>query len=113
MIGGVPHHLATGTRATRLQAGAAGKDDHDVLAKACRYAGLSHSQAFAGAHHQNDRDNAPSDAEHRQQGSELVAPERLQGVAKQIFEGHCKRTWSPSLSPSTSSVLTPFEIPSF
>src|SRR5262245_2333821 len=113
MIDSMPHHFTTGTHAACLQTGAASKDDHDVFAETCGDAGLSHSQAFAGPNHENDGDNAPSDTKHRQQGSELVAPECLQGVNKQVFESHCRTSWLPSLRPSINSVLTPFEIPSF
>src|SRR4030095_10760771 len=109
----MPHHFATRAHATCLQAGAAGQDNHAVFAKARGPPGLSYAQPLTCADHQNDRDDAPSDTEHRQESSKLVAPERLQRVTKQVFEAHCKTTWSPSLRPSISSVLTPFEIPSF
>jgi hypothetical protein len=82
VIGGVPHHFATGAHPSSLEASAAGKNDHDVFAKARRHAGLPYPKTFAGTHHQNDGDNAPRDSEHRQQRSKLVAPERLHRVTK-------------------------------
>jgi len=67
-------HDAARPRASRLHAGAAGKDNHDVLAETVRHLLLPDPQPLAGGHHEGDRDDSPGDAEHGEEGTQLVRP---------------------------------------
>ena len=82
--------------------------------------GLAHPQPLARRHHQGDRHDAPGDPEHGEERCGACAARSVrEGVADEVAEGHgaslgsgyCRTTCSPSSTPSTSSVLTPFEMP--
>ena len=116
VVRGRPLHAPAGARARR-PAGSCGpaKTIMMSLPNCSRHLGLPHAQALARRHHQRDRDDAPRDAEHGEGGAQLVRGQRAQGVAEEVAEGHgcyCRTTLSPSFSPSTTSVLTPLEMPS-
>ena len=75
-------------RSACLQAGAAVEDDHDVFAQISRLLFLAFAQAFAGRHHQHNRDDAPGNAEHGQKCAQLVGPKRAQDVDNEIAQRH-------------------------
>jgi len=52
------------------------------------------SQTFPGSDHQDDRDNAPCDPKHSEEGPELVRPQSPNHVAKKIGQGHGTLTWT-------------------
>ena len=63
----LPMHLASSSRATRLQAGASVKDDQNVFAKRLTLFLLTFSETFARGNHQNNGNDPPGDAKHRQE----------------------------------------------
>ena len=96
------------------------KIDHHVFAKSFLIFLNALAEAFAGGNHHRDGNNSPGDAEHGQHRSPLVSPQRRQRIFQQIFKDtelarirYCKMTCCFSLSPASTSVFTPLEIPSF
>ena len=83
-----PADGASGVSAARLQAGAAVKDDHDVFPQIARLFCLAFAQSFAGRDHQNDGDDAPGDAEHRQERAQFMGPQRSYHVEKEVAQRH-------------------------
>jgi hypothetical protein len=77
-----------GASATGLKAGASGEDDHQVAAEILRDFGLTNAQALARRHHQDNRDDAPGDAEHGERGTQLVRPKCLEYIADEVAENH-------------------------
>jgi len=81
-------HDAPGPRPARLHAGAARENDHHVLAEVFLLFLDAAAQPFARRYHQCDRNDAPGDAEHRQQRSALMRPERRDRIAQEVAERH-------------------------
>ncbi len=50
---------------------------------------LPFAQAFTSRHHQNNRNNAPGDPEHGEEGAQFVGPEGAEHIANEIAENHC------------------------
>src|ERR1700676_1492694 len=121
-----PVNHPAGARPAGLHAGAAGEDDHHVLAEGLLISLDTYAEAFAGGDHHSDGDNSPGDAEHGQQRAPLVRPQRSQRVFEQVAKGHavfrlesslprnryCRMTCCFSFRPWRISVFTPLEMPS-
>jgi len=58
-----------------LQTGATVKNDHHIFAQGTRLIFLTLSQTFAGCHHEDNRNDPPSDAEHGEECAQLVRPQ--------------------------------------
>src|SRR4051812_26679259 len=74
--------------AAGLQAGAAVEDDHYILAQRSRLLLLSFAQTLSGGDHKHNRDNAPGNPKHREEGAQLVGPQGSQHIDKEIAYCH-------------------------
>ncbi len=79
-----PLQFPPSAQASCLQTSAPRKDNHDVFAQSLLLLFDPHPEAFARGHHQRDGNDPPGDAEHRQEGAQLVRPERANCVGQQI-----------------------------
>ena len=83
-----PVHDAPGMRAASLQAGAAVEDDHHVFAEISGLFLLAFAQALARRDHEHDRNDAPGDPEHGEEGAQLVRPQGSKNVDNKITHRH-------------------------
>ncbi len=84
----VPVNGPPGVGSAGLQAGAAVKNNHHILAQVAGLRFLPLLESLASRNHQDDRHDAPSDAEHGQKGAQLVRPQGSQNVTKEICQSH-------------------------
>ncbi len=66
--------------------GGAGEDEADVLADLGELALIAGAEAFAEADEQEQRAHAPGDAEHGEEGAQLVRPERAEGLSQKVAQ---------------------------
>ena len=78
---------AAGLRAAFDGGNAAGEGEHDVLAEILQLLGLAAAKALAQADQQEQRSDAPGDAEHGEKRAQFVGPEGGQRLAHD-FEEH-------------------------
>ena len=67
---------------------ASGKDEHDVFAQRVQLAAIAGAKALAQSHQQQQRSHAPGDAEHREERTQLVRPQRAQHLAENLKKHH-------------------------
>ena len=79
-VGRRPPHLSAGPQTSGLHAGPPIEEDHQILGKGLLLPLLADAQTFTGRHHQSDGNDPPGDAEHGQEGAQLVCPQGAESV---------------------------------
>jgi hypothetical protein len=83
-VGINPAHQAARARTASLEAGAAMEYDHQVAAQGFSLLGLADAKTLASGDHQNNRDHAPGNSEHGQQGTESVPPKGSEHILDEV-----------------------------
>ena len=93
---------AAGLSAAFHRGDTSGEGEHDVLAKVAQLLRLTAAEAFSHTNQQEERSDAPGNAEHGKKRAELVGPEGGQGLAND-FDQH-PHDWSRRALPGWAKV---------